>query len=616
MPKVKKNFKYKKSYSEQVLQRALAEVKSGAPKKTVAVKYGIPRQTLQFRLGPKFKKIEKGPSTYLTKNEENKLVDWLTESQKKGFPRRKEDIQASVKAFLDSNKRKTPFKNNIPGKHWYDAFLKRHPELVHRTPEAVTSASANVSETDIRKWFRDIEDYLKQKEYFDILENPTRVFNGDETCFLFCPKLGKVLAPVGAKNVYEVDQGEAKQNLTVMFTFSAAGDVTPPLIIYPNKRLSANIHNSIPGNWGIGLNDNGWMTSEVFVDYIQNILHPYIVEKEIQLPIILFLDGHKTHLTYEVSMLCSRLQIILIALYPNSTRILQPADVSTFKPLKIGWRKAVLEWRRLNPYTKLGKEHFAPILRIVLDTLNSEVIRKGFEACGLCPWDSNRIDFTKCLGHSKTAIINDVNVEQNSDTKRTMTFEDFSSVVGENKLLELTNNVTSHKCEYSNILKQIHNFFNPQAKATPFVATEAENSIIEIIDASFSEEEIEHMPIIFNNNPPSDETLTPQSLPYNDKIVIHENIKIAEPIFGVASNTISFKENIDFVNITQKDSCYNLLNSIAKATNDAKEIVTEVSDLGNSEEIEIINSEATVQYMVPDYKELKVVNEEGETKGN
>lgn len=430
MPKVKKEKKYKKRYCEEAVEKALEEIRNGASKKATALKYGIPRATLHFRLSEKFKKTEKGPCPILTKKEEESLVNWLLESQKKGFPRRKEDIQASVKTFLDAVERKTPFTNNVPGKNWYKAFLRRHPLLVHRTSESVTSASANVAEADIKKWFGQIESYLKEKGYFSILEDPTRIFNGDETCFLFCPKMGKVIAPLGAKNVYEVDQGDAKQNLTVMFTFSASGDITPPLIIYPNKRLSANIQKSIPDHWGIGLSDNGWMKAEIFVDYIKNILHPYIIEKGIKLPIILFLDGHKTHLTYEVCILCNELNIILIALYPNSTRILQPADVSAFKPLKNGWKKAVLEWRRQNPFTKLGKEHFAPILNTALTNLKSETVIKGFEACGLYPWNADRIDFTKCLGRSATLTDPNDNANKNNTPEKHMTLEDFSDIMG------------------------------------------------------------------------------------------------------------------------------------------------------------------------------------------
>lgn len=554
MPKIKKVRQgNKNSYTEEALQKALSEIKSGSSKKTIAKKYGIPRSTLQFRLSSKFRKVEKGPNTYLTQDEEAKLASWIIESHKKGFPRRKEDIQASVKYFLDNVHRANPFKDNRPGKHWYDSYLKRHPHLVHRTTEAVTSASANVSESDIRKWFEGIEDYLMKKDYFSILEDPSRVFNGDETCFLFCPKLGKVVAPVGAKNVYEVDQGEAKQNLTVMFTFSAAGEITPPMIIYPNKRLSANVSKSIPDEWGIGLSENGWMKAEVFVDYIERILYPYLIKKGVQFPIVLFLDGHKTHLTYEVSTLCSNLQIILIALYPNATRILQPADVSSFKPLKNGWRNAVLEWRRLNPYVKLGKEHFAPILEKVVGTLSSSVIRKGFEACGLFPWNPNRIDFSKCLGKENKNTVDDnivSNTESVIESKKVLNFEDFLNIVGKDKINELRNEVVSHTCEYSNLIRELLSYFDRVPQNTVVNISDknfnnncdTDNVIIEVSDAdiNFTEEEMCDMPIdlidIDNNNG----LLDGIELPYNDKIIIHDNTKIASP----RSSPYAFEEPV------------------------------------------------------------------------
>lgn len=87
-------------YTEEMIQKAIEEIISGAPKKTVAKKYGIPRATLQFRLSSKFNKIEKGPNTYLTKDEEFLLQNWLIECQTKGFPRIKEDVKHAVKAFF------------------------------------------------------------------------------------------------------------------------------------------------------------------------------------------------------------------------------------------------------------------------------------------------------------------------------------------------------------------------------------------------------------------------------------------------------------------------------------------------------------------------------------
>lgn len=105
---------------------------------------------------------------------------------------------------------------------------------------------------------------MKEENRFEILKDPERVFNGDETNVLLCPKTSTVLAPKDAKNVYNVEQGQSKSCLTVMFSFSVAGKTVPPMIIYPYKQLPANTVESVPDNWGVGHSDNGWMKAELF----------------------------------------------------------------------------------------------------------------------------------------------------------------------------------------------------------------------------------------------------------------------------------------------------------------------------------------------------------------
>ncbi|KAJ8931372.1 hypothetical protein NQ314_015717 [Rhamnusium bicolor] len=270
-----------KKYDEETISKALDDIlNKGISKKATSKKYRIPRSILQFQLGQKFTKTTLGPRPILYTEEEQIL-----------------------------------------------------------STEAVTAASSRVSVADIRKWFLNIETYLREENYFEILKYSDRVFNSDETCFMLCPKNKTVLAPKGARNVYEVDNAPAKSNLTVLFTFSAQGEVTPPFVIYPYKRLLASIAASVPDEWGIGTSSNRWMKTELFFEYIANVFHPYLLKKGTQFPIILFVDGHSTHTSYQLSDLCSQLKIILICLYGNSTRILQPADVSAFKPLKSCWKK-------------------------------------------------------------------------------------------------------------------------------------------------------------------------------------------------------------------------------------------------------------------------------------
>lgn len=52
-------------------------------KKSAAKIFNIPWSTLQFRLNKNFKKSRPSPITVLTKNEENKIVEWVVESCKR-----------------------------------------------------------------------------------------------------------------------------------------------------------------------------------------------------------------------------------------------------------------------------------------------------------------------------------------------------------------------------------------------------------------------------------------------------------------------------------------------------------------------------------------------------
>lgn len=315
---IKNNKVKRKMYSEENLQKALVEITKGMSKKLAARTFQVPRSTIQFRLKNPEHGCKPGPPTVLNYDEEAALVEWIKVSSQKGFPKRKEDLIISVSQFLQKTNRASSFKN---GEKWFKLFLARHPTLAFRTPEAVTAASSTVSENDVRGWFRQINDYFVENNLLHIFSEPDRVLNGDETNFVLCPKTGLVLSSKGEKNVYEVNHSQAKTSLTVMFTFSAAGKLTPPMVIFPNKRLPAEITSKIPEDWGVGLSENGWMNTDIFFDYIKNVLHPHLLKNGTKFPVILFVDGHKSHLTYNVSELCSSLQIVLIALYPNCTRL-------------------------------------------------------------------------------------------------------------------------------------------------------------------------------------------------------------------------------------------------------------------------------------------------------
>ena len=82
---------------------------------------------------------------------------------------------------------------------YIQAFLRRHPEIVERTSEAVTAASSCVSEENITKWFDEEQGYIRQNNLEEVMDDTSTIFNGDETGFQRCISKGRILAEKGAK---------------------------------------------------------------------------------------------------------------------------------------------------------------------------------------------------------------------------------------------------------------------------------------------------------------------------------------------------------------------------------------------------------------------------------
>lgn len=297
------------------------------------------------------------------------------------------------------------------GRHWFEAFLRRHPTIAQRVSQNLTTSRASVTESSIRKWFDEIKSYISINGYSPVLEDPSRIFNMDETAFFLSPKEKKVLVRKGDKAVYSFSSNDDKECVTVLVAGSASGKIPPPMVLFAYKRIPKNIVNGTPKEWGLGISDNGWMTGETFYEYVSNVFYPWVISNGIELPIILFVDGHTSHMTLELSQFCSDKMIILVALHPNATHILQPMDVAVFHPLKSNWRVAVHKWRVENEQMRLTKVHFPKLLQSVLEAVKPQTLQNGFRACGLFPLDPNAVKYSKIIKGVK-AVENVTNVQE------------------------------------------------------------------------------------------------------------------------------------------------------------------------------------------------------------
>ncbi|KAJ8911934.1 hypothetical protein NQ315_016275 [Exocentrus adspersus] len=327
------------------------------------------------------------------------LKVWIGEDQtavNTSFPA----VNLSQRRFSEYNLFDQDWK--IPGSNNPFGSIERHKELSLREAEGLTKARSVITEEYIRKWFKDLDQFLQENNASSILEDPSRILNGDETSFSMCPKTD--------------------------------GRTVPPMVVFPFIRPNKALIDSVPTSWFIDRSESGWIKSDTFYEYIANGLNSWIETNNINRPVLLLVDGHKSHLTLELSKFCHDNEIFLYALPPNTTHILQPADVSVFKPLKTSWKQTVRKWqmKEANCNQVLTKCTLSPLLKQVLDDPSlPQIIKNGFRKCGLYPMNSDVVDYKEGIDNVGIVVQHLKNIQQEYYPSEYATF-----TVGNDGMLE------------------------------------------------------------------------------------------------------------------------------------------------------------------------------------
>jgi hypothetical protein len=103
------------------------------------------------------------------------------------------------------------------------------------------------------------------------------------------------------------------------------------MVMYPYKGVPSKITKTGPVDWGLGHSPTGFMRAEGIYKYFGQVSAPHLGKCNVKFPVILFISGNCTHLTHQLSELCSELSIILIYLCASTTRLFQPLDAATFR---------------------------------------------------------------------------------------------------------------------------------------------------------------------------------------------------------------------------------------------------------------------------------------------
>jgi len=229
----------------------------------------------------------------------------------------------------------------------------------------------------------------------------------DEMSFYLAPQGDLVLAEKG-KPVYDVSAVSDKENIMVSMGVSALGNQVPSFIVYKYVRLPASAKRSAPYGWAVGSTESGWMTARAFFEYFTNTFIPWLKCRNIKLPVAVFFDGHKSHISLPLSEICLMHEVILVYLIAQATHILQPLDISFIKALKSFWKTEVHIYRLEHKGRSPCKEDIPKLIQKILDKLNfSSTSQNGFRKCGIFPFDPDAVNYSKCT--------KDVSVEEKDE---------------------------------------------------------------------------------------------------------------------------------------------------------------------------------------------------------
>jgi hypothetical protein len=120
---------------------------------------------------------------------------------------------------------------------------------------------------------------------------------------------------------------------------NAQGQQIPPYFVFPGVRMnSALLKGSTPGADGT-VSESGCSNSEIFKHYLQSHLIKYSPERSESCPVVLFYDGHRSHINLNIVQWARQEHIILFILPAHTSHVLQPMDVGCFGPFEKNFKQ-------------------------------------------------------------------------------------------------------------------------------------------------------------------------------------------------------------------------------------------------------------------------------------
>lgn len=393
----------KGSWTVETMSAAVDAVKAGMALATAARTFCVPRNTLRDKIKTGCVRAILGGHPTFTTEQEEQLEERIRRLDACGYGLTITDLRRIAYRFAELNDIPHRFNksNKMAGYEWVYGYMSRHPNLSVRKAEGLSFARARgMTKENVDKFFLQLSKCYDELQLWD---KPGSILNCDESGLQLIYKPGKVVSVKGKKEVYAQTNVEKGETVTIMACVTACGQFMPPFVIMKGQRKNDSFSVGMPPGTTISMSEKGYMTGEVFLKFLDH-LATYKPEG----PILLILDGHSSH-SKDLKVLEHALElgITMLCLPPHSTHVLQPLDVSFFKPLKQYYNEACRLFLRANPGKTLSKAQFGHIFNQAwMKAASASTGISGFRSTGIFPFDPSQIPdhaFLPSLIHSSSA---------------------------------------------------------------------------------------------------------------------------------------------------------------------------------------------------------------------
>ena len=128
------------------------------------------------------------------------------------------------------------------------------------------------------------------------MNTPRQLYNCHETYLPLNISCQKVIAQKNSKHVYVRSRGTS-EHITLLCGASAAGIALPPMIIFSKCFPGGSYRFDGPDDAVYTKSNSGWIDSELFLQCMKKV---FLRHCGSQRPVLLFVDGHASHITLEV----------------------------------------------------------------------------------------------------------------------------------------------------------------------------------------------------------------------------------------------------------------------------------------------------------------------------